>query len=157
VLPEDNLEPKAPGGGGGTERLDTLRLRLVTDLSDGIEAARVAGQIDEALRAVIGPSTVEIEAERHWAEPFQYELDVTVHPLGDAVEAFRALAEAGRDGWLSCRDDGWRCDLWWSAEEDDAGFLVPQVRGAEVTFLPWNSPARRPEHERPLVTVSGAQ
>jgi len=153
VLPEDSLEAKAPGGVGGAERLDTLELRLVTDLTDGVQAARVAEQIESTLRTLIGPSLIEITAERHWAEPFHYELDVNVSPLGDAVEAFRALAGAGRNGWLSCRDDGWRCDLWWSDDEDEAGFLVPEVYGAEVTFLPWSSPLQRPEQERPLVSV----
>jgi len=153
VLPEDSLEAKAPGGIGGAERVDTLQLRLVTELTDGVQAARVAGQIESALRTLIGPASIEISAERHWAEPFHYELDLIARPLGDAVGAFRALADAGRDGWLSCRDDGWRCDLWWSADEDEAGFLVPEVYGAEVTFLPWSSPLQRPEQERPLVTV----
>jgi hypothetical protein len=69
------------------------------------------------------------------------------------VEALRALVAAGGDRWLSCRDDGWRCELWWHAEEHEPGFLVPEVRGAEVLFLPWSSPALRPEDERPLVTV----
>lgn len=152
LLPEGDLEPESPGSVGGTERNDTLLLRLVTDLTDGIHAARVAEQIDGVLRTIVGPSILEIEAERHWAEPFQYELEVNLRPLGDAVEAFRAIAAAGGD-WLSCRDDGWRCSLWWSADEDDAGFLVPEVRGAEVTLFPWSNPARRPEHERPLVSV----
>jgi hypothetical protein len=159
VLAEDDLEPAGPTGAATqAERLDTLQLRLVTMLTDGVHTASVAEQIEEALRDLLGPSIVEIEAERHWAEPYNYELDVTVRPLGDAITALRALAEAGGGGWLSCRDDGWRCDLWWNADdEDDPGFLVPEVRGAEITFLPWESPARRPEDERPLVRFEGAR
>ncbi len=159
VLAENDLESTEPRGAPAQEeRFDTLQLRLVTELTDGVEAARVAERIDEALRELVGPSTVAIEAERHWAEPYNYELDVTVRPLGDAVAALRTLADAGRDSWLSCRDDGWRCDLWWNADDDDdPGFLVPEVRGAEVTFLPWESPARRPEEERPLVRLEGAR
>jgi hypothetical protein len=153
VLPEDDLESTAAYTESQPERIDTLQLRLVTELTDGVEAAGVAERIDDELRAVVGPAILSIEAERHWLEPFYYELDVTVRPLGEAVAALRALVAAGRDGWLSCRDDGWRCDLWWNADEDEPGFLVPEVRGAEVTFLPWSSPARRPETERPLISV----
>jgi hypothetical protein len=153
VLPEDDLESTAAYTEPQPERIDTLQLRLVTELADGVEAASVAERIDEELRAVVGPTILSIEAERHWLEPFYYELDVTVRPLGEAVAALRALVAVGRDGWLSCHDDGWRCDLWWNAEDDEPGFLVPEVRGAEVTFLPWSSPARRPETERPLISV----
>ena len=153
VLPEDDLEAVIVHAEPPAERVDTLELRLVTELADGVEAARAADRIDEEIRAVVGPSILTIVAERHWAEPYFYELDVSVRPLGDAVAALRALVTAGRDGWLSCRDDGWRCELWWHAEEDERGFLVPEVRGAEVAFLPWSSPAFRPDAERPLVTV----
>lgn len=153
VLPEDDLEATSASVDLAPERIDTLQLRLVTELTDGVEAARVAERIDEELRTVVGPSVLSIEAERHWAEPYFYELDVVVRPLGDAIAALRALVTVGRDGWLSCRDDGWRCDLWWSADEGEPGFLVPEVRGAELTFLPWGSPARRPESDRPLISV----
>ena len=153
VLPEDDLESSGPHAEPPPERIDTLQLRLVTELTDGVEAARVAERIDEELRLVVGGAILSIEAERHWAEPYHYELDVSVRPLGDAIAALRALVAVGRDGWLSCRDDGWRCDLWWNADEDEPGFLVPEVRGAQVTFLPWSSPALRPEGERPLVTL----
>jgi hypothetical protein len=153
VLAEDDLEATAQHQDAPAERVDTLELRLVTELADGVEAAYAADRIDDEIRAVVGPSILTIVAERHWAEPYFYELDVSVRPLGDAVAALRALVTAGRDGWLSCRDDGWRCDLWWNADEDEPGFLVPEVRGAEVAFLPWSSPAFRPEGERPLVSV----
>ena len=77
-----------------------------------------------------------------------------MYPLDNPVEALRLIAEAGGRGWIACRDDGWRCDLWWSAAGDEgAVFLAPEVHGAEVAFLPWTSPARRPESERPLVAV----
>jgi hypothetical protein len=157
VLPEDDLEAVAAQTDPPSERVDSLELRLVTELADGVEAARVADRVDDGVRAVVGPSILTIVAERHWAEPYFYEFDVSVRPLGDAVEALRALVAAGGDRWLSCRDDGWRCELWWHAEEHEPGFLVPEVRGAEVSFLPWSSPALRPEGERPLVSVSGAR
>jgi len=153
VLPEDDLEAKAPHPDPPAERVDSLQLRLVTELADGVETARVADRIEDEIRAVVGPSLLTIVAERHWAEPYFYELDVSVCPLGDAVGALYALVAAGGDGWLSCRDDRWRCDLWWNAEEDEPGFLVREVRGAELAFLPWSSPAFRPEGERPLVSV----
>ena len=154
VVPEDDLESIAPGGPAAPERADTLQLRLVTELTDGVEAARVAERLDEEIQALVGPSVVEIEAERHWADPYYYELDVAIRPRGDAVDALRVLAESGGEGWISCRDDGWRCDLWWDGDEDDGQiFLVPEVCGAEVSLLPWGSPARRPEEERPLVSV----
>jgi hypothetical protein len=138
------------------QRFDTLQLRLVTDIADGITAARAAEQAEAELRKLVGASIVSVEAERHWHEPFHYELDVTVRPLGDAVAALQAVAEAGGDGWLSVSDDGWRCDLWWNGDDCDATFFVPEVRGAEVAFLPWGTPRRRPEEERPLVAVLDA-
>ena len=139
VLAEDDLESAGPPTSPAQpERFDTLQLRLVTEL--------------------VGPAILEIEAERHWAEPYNYELDVSLRPLGNAITALRTLADVGGDGWLSCRDDGWRCDLWWNAdEEDEPGYLVDEVRGAEIAFLPWESPARRPEDERPLVRFEDAR
>jgi hypothetical protein len=153
VLPEDDLEPTSPRVDPAPERIDTLELHLVTELTDGVEAASVAERIEDEVRAVVGPAILSLEAERHWSKPYRYELEVTVRPLEDAITALRSLVAVGYDCWLSCRDDGWRCDLWWQAEEDEPGFLVPEVRGAHVTFLPWGSPARRPEGERPLVSV----
>jgi hypothetical protein len=136
------------------ERFDTLHLHLVTDLTDSVEAARTAERSDAELRALIGPSVISVEAERHWHEPNHYELDLTVRPLGDAVAALRAVAETGGDAWLSCADDGWHCDLWWSAaESEDARLLLPEIVAAEVNFRPWSSPARRPANERPLISV----
>jgi hypothetical protein len=133
---------------------DVIELRLVTEITNGIDAARVAATVERELLELIGSARVSIEAERHWSEPFNYELEVTIEPLDDPVLALRELAEAGGDGWLSCRDDGWRCELWWSDSEDDNSmFVVPEVSGAELTFLPWRSPRRRPEAERPLVAV----
>jgi hypothetical protein len=159
VLAEDDLESAQPhAASANEERFDTLQLRLVTELTDGVEAASVAEQIDATLRELIGPAILEIEAERHWAEPYNYELDVSVRPLGDPITALRALVDVGGDGWLSCRDDGWRCDLWWNADdEDEPGYLVHEVRGAEITFLPWESPTRRPEEDRPLVKLEDAR
>lgn len=138
------------------ERYDTLRLRLFTELVDGVAAARVAEQVDAEVRSLAGPSIVSIEAERHWHEPYYYELEVSVRPLDDPVAALHALAEAGGDGWLSVSDDGWRCDLWWNGADCGSTLLVPEVRGAELTYLPWGSPRRRPEEERPLVAVLDA-
>ena len=88
--------------------------------------------IEQELRDLVGGADrISIEAERHWAEPYHYELDVAVEPHGDPVEALQILAEAGGDGWLACRDDGWRCDLWWSSTRDpDAMLLVPEVHAA---------------------------
>jgi hypothetical protein len=136
------------------ERRDCIELRLFTEITDGIDAARVAETIERELVELLGGAAVTIEAERHWSEPYNYELGVTIHPLDDPVEALRRLIDAGGDGWLSCRDDGWRCDLWWSdaADEDDS-LIVPEVHGAELSFLPWRSPRRRPDDERPLVVV----
>lgn len=170
LLPEDELEPTgeaetrdgrrvpveslpAPG-----ERRTSLLVRLATSLTESHEAAQVAEQIEETLRELVGPSRIAVEAERHWADPYNYELQVTIAPLGDPVEALQRLADEGEDGWLTCRDDGWRCDLWWRrpADEDDMLFLAPEVHGAEIAFLPWDSPARRPELERPLVAVQVA-
>jgi hypothetical protein len=131
-----------------------LELRLFTEITDGIDAARVAEAIERELVELLGGAAVTIEAERHWAEPYNYELGVVVHPLDNPVDALRLLAELGGGGWIACRDDGWRCDLWWSAARDEgAVLLAAEVHGAEVAFLPWSSPVRRPVEERPLVAV----
>ena len=166
-LPEADLEPTGLAederggrvmleGLGPTEELrDSIELRLFTEIADGIDAARVATTIEQELAELLGGATVTIEAERHWSEPYNYELGVTIHPLDDPADALRRLTEAGGDCWLSCRDDGWRCDLWWSnAGDEDVHLIVPEVRGAELSFLPWRSPRRRPEDERPLVAVN---
>jgi hypothetical protein len=140
-------EPAAPA--------DCLELRLFTEITDSPEAARVAQSIEQEVSALIGGATVTTEAERHWSQPYNYELMVSVVPEGDPVEALQILAEAGGDGWLACRDDGWRCDLWWTSSRDpDAMLIVPEVHAAELAFIPWSSPARREEEERPLVNVS---
>jgi hypothetical protein len=137
------------------ELRDCIELRLFTEITDGIEAARVAETIERELVELLGGATVSIEAERHWSEPYNYELGVTINPLDDPVEALRRLTAAGGESWLSCRDDGWRCDLWWSdAAHEDASLIVPEVHGAELAFLPWRSPRRRPDDERPLVVVN---
>jgi hypothetical protein len=167
VLGEDDLEPTGLGETDNGERValgatspppdpaDCLELRLFTEITDGIEAARVAESIEQEVVALLGGASVSTEAERHWSEPYNYELAVTVVPESDPVEALQILAEAGGDGWLACRDDGWRCDLWWSASRDpDAMLIVPEVHAAEVAFIPWSSPARRADEERPLVAVS---
>ena len=123
-----------------------LELRLFTEITDGIDAARVAETIERELVELLGGAEVTIEAERHWSEPYNYELGVIVHPLDNPVDALRLIAEAGGRGWIACRDDGWRCDLWWSATRDEGAVLLAhEVHGAEVAFLPWTSPARRPE------------
>ena len=146
------LDPEDPGP------IDFLELRLFTEIADGTEAAKVASTIEHEIPALLGEATVTTEAERHWSQPCNYELAVSVGNLADPVEALQILAEAGGDGWLACRDDGWRVELFWSASRDpDAMLIVPEVHAAEIAFLPWSSPARRPEGERPLVSVDVPQ
>jgi hypothetical protein len=163
VLGEEALEPTGMAENERGERiplegkppaLDCIELRLFTEITDGIDAARVASEIEDELVELLGDATVSTEAERHWSEPYNYELTVTIAPAGQVVEALRAVAAAGEGGWLACRDDGWRCDLWWSTTRDpDAILIVPEVHSAEVALIPWSDPSRRPEEERPLVTV----
>ncbi len=158
-LAEDERGRRVPIGSipSPEEPRDRLELRLFTEITDGIDAARIAETIEHELTSLLGGATVTIEAERHWAEPFNYELAVGVLPHDDPVEAIEILAEAGGRGWLACRDDGWRYDLWWSSSADlDAMLLVPEVHAAEIAFSPWSSPARRPPDERPLVPVAVA-
>jgi hypothetical protein len=171
VLDEEDLEATGYGESGAGERVvleaggedepeprDCLELRLFTEIADGIEAARVAHTIEQELAALLGGATVSTEAERHWSEPFNYELAVSVVPDADPVEALQILAEAGGEGWLACRDDGWRCELWWSATRDpDAMLIVPEVHAAEIAYLPWSTPSRRREADRPLVSVDVPQ
>jgi hypothetical protein len=167
VLGEDELEATGFAEDDGGQRVplstlpeltapaDCLELRLFTEIADSPEAARVAQSIEQEVVALVGAAAVTTEAERHWSHPYNYELLVSVVPEGDPVEALQILAEAGGDGWLACRDDGWRCDLWWSSSRDpDAMLIVPEVNAAEIAFIPWSSPARRGEEERPLVHVS---
>ena len=80
------------------------------------------------------PSTTE--AERHWAEPVPLRAG-REHPAPRRpIEALEILAEAGGEGWLACRDDGWRCNLWWSSSRDlDAMLIVPEVHAAEIAFI----------------------
>jgi hypothetical protein len=167
VLGEDDLEATGFAEDDGGQRVplsalpeqtapaDRLELRLFTEITDTPEAARVAQSIEQEVVALIGAAGVTTEAERHWSQPYNYELLVTVVPEADPVDALQILAEAGGDGWLAARDDGWRCDLWWSSSRDpDAMLIVPEVQAAEIAFIPWSSPARRSPEERPLVTVS---
>ena len=133
---------------------DRIELRLFTGLVDAIAAVRIAEEIERALAAVLGAAAISIVAERHWAEPCNYEFAVAIEPLEDPLEALGGVALLGEGGWISSRDDGWRFDLWWSGDpERRAVFLVPAVHGAEVSFRPWRSPRRRPEGERPLLSI----
>jgi hypothetical protein len=158
-LTENDAGERVPLGAGpaAEDPGDRLELRLFTEITDGIDAARVAETIERELTDLLGGASVSTEAERHWSEPYNYELGVTVIPHGDPVEALEILAEAGGNGWLACSDDGWRCDLWWSATRDpDAMLIVPEVHGAEILYLPWSDPTRRPVDDRPLVVVAVA-
>jgi hypothetical protein len=158
-LAEDERGRRVPIGSipSGEEPRDRLELRLFTEITDGIDAARIAETIEHELTSLLGGATVTIEAERHWAEPFNYELAVGVLPHDDPIEAIEILTEAGGRGWLACRDDGWRFEAWWSSSGDlDAMLIVPEVHAAEIAFIPWSSPARRPPEERPLVPVAVA-
>lgn len=158
-LAEDERGRRVPLGTipAPEESRDRLELRLFTEITDGIDAARIAETIEHELTTLLGGATVTTEAERHWAEPFNYELAVSILPHDDPIEALEILAEAGGQGWLACRDDGWRYDLWWSSSRDlDAMLIVPEVHAAEIAFVPWSSPARRPPEERPLVAVAVA-
>jgi hypothetical protein len=165
VVPEDELEPtglaethdgsRVPVDAlpSALERRSAVTLRVVTPLTDSGVAAQVAERIEHAIHELVGPCRLSVEAERHWSDPYHYELDLVVEPEGDPVAAMHAFAEEGAGGWLSCTDDGWRCSLWWSRPDDDAVFLAPEIGGAEVSYVPWDDPSRRPEDERPLVAV----
>jgi len=62
------------------------------------------GEIEAKIRDLVGHCRIAIEAERHWSDPYHYELDVSVEPLGDPVEALLTLAEATAEGarsWAS--------------------------------------------------------
>jgi hypothetical protein len=139
---------------GPDELRDRIEVRLFTELVDGIAAARTAEEVERELAEAVSAAAITIVAERHWSEPYNYEFGITIEPFDDPVEALGEIALLGEGGWISSRDDGWRFDLWWSGGADtDAVFLVPDVHGAEVSFLPWRSPRRRPEDERPLLAV----
>ncbi len=154
ALDERGQRVPLASGPGPDELGDRIELRLFTELVDGIAAARVAEEIERELLVELAGSAVTIVAERHWSEPYNYEFAVTISPHDDPVEALGWLALLGEGGWISSRDDGWRFDLWWNGAGDaDAVFLSPDVHGAEVSFLPWRSPRRRPEQERPLLAV----
>ena len=131
-----------------------IELRLFTSITDGIVASRAADAIEQELAYWIDGAAITILAERHWSAPYDYEFSVTLEELADPVEALELVVEQGSDGWISFADDGWRCDLWWSLpEEGSEGFLVREAHGAKLSFLPWESPRRRPSGERPLIDV----
>ena len=44
---------------------------------------------------ILGEASLSTEAERHWSEPYNYELTVTIVPVGPAVEALRTIGELG--------------------------------------------------------------
>ena len=108
MLPEDDLEPtglaedevgeRVPLGAvpASEEARDCLELRLFTEITDGIDAARVAAAIEQRARRAPrrgGPSRPRPSATGR--SPYNYELAVTVVPAADPVEALRAIAEAG--------------------------------------------------------------
>jgi hypothetical protein len=133
---------------------DRIELRLFTAVTNGIAAAQVAEEIERELGSVVVDAALTTVAERHWSHPFPYEFAITIEPRDDPLELLGWLALAGDGGWLASRDDGWRFDLWWSsAGVPGAVFLVAEVHGAEVSLLPWRSPVRRREEERPLLAV----
>jgi hypothetical protein len=133
---------------------DRIELRLFTMITNGIEAARVADEIEAELLALVRGAAIAIVAERHWSEPYNYELAVSIEPLDDPKEVVDYLSLMGDGGWISVDDDGWRFELCWSAPADEETvFLAPEIHGAQVTFLPWRSPRRRAEAERPLTSV----
>jgi hypothetical protein len=136
------------------ELRDRIELRLFTKITNGITAARVADEIEAELLGLMRGAAIAIVAERHWSEPYNYELAVRIEPLDDPVEVINYLSLMGEGGWISVDDDGWRFELCWSVPADEeAVFLAPEIHGAQVTFLPWRSPRRRPEAERPLMSV----
>jgi hypothetical protein len=154
---EDESGARVPAGTlpASAEAADRIEIRFFTEITDGIDAARIAAEIEDDLVELVGEADVQTEAERHWSEPYNYELAVTVVPHRSSIEAIRKLAKAGEAGWIACRDDGWRLELWWSASRDpDAILIVPEIHAAEISFCPWSSPARRPDTERPLVAVA---
>ena len=71
------------------EPRDRLELRLFTEVTDGIDAAAIAETIERELATLLGGATVTIEAERHWPEPFNYELAVSILPHDDPIERAR--------------------------------------------------------------------
>ena len=70
VLAEDDLEAVVVHPDPSPERVDTLELRLVTELADGVEAARAADRIDEEIRGVItSKGTLDVLLETGWIRP----------------------------------------------------------------------------------------
>jgi len=154
VLDERGRRVPLAGRPREPEPSDLIELRLFTELVDGIAAARVADEIERELAVALSGASIAIVAERHWSEPYPYELSISIAPRDDPVEALAWLALLGDGGWIASRDDGWRFDLWWSdAGGAEAAFLAPEVHAAEVSFLPWRSPGWRPESQRPLLDV----
>ena len=154
VLDERGRRVPLRAGAPVGEPRDRIELRLFTEITDGIAAARAAEEVERELLGVLAGASVTIVAERHWAEPFNYEFAVSVEPHDDPVEAVGWFALVGDGGWIASRDDGWRFELWWcTTAERDSSFLVPEVHSAQLAFLPWRSPRRRPESERPLMAV----
>ena len=140
--------------GGRTSCATCLELRLFTEITDGIDAARVAEEIERELVELLGGATVSIEAERHWSEPFNYELGVTIvtarrpgrsAPFGSPTPEGAAGSPAGTTAGAASSGGAPRAT-------SDVVLIVPEVHGAEVAFLPWSSP-RGGRVRAPLVAV----
>jgi hypothetical protein len=167
VFDEDELEsrgvsvdtegrpiPLDPGIDPPQELHDEIHLRLVTGITDSSEAGAVKARVEDELVALIRPTFISVEVTRHWEEPFHHELDTTIEPGHDSVAALRRLMTSGRGGWAAVEDDGWLVHLHWArGAETSESFLVPEVEWAQMHLFPWDSPKRRDEAERPLVSL----
>ena len=127
------------------EARDRIELRLFTEITDGIDAARIASEIEEELVELLGDVDVSHGGRASLGRPVQLRAVRDGRPARESrSRRWALLAKTGEGGWLAYRDDGWRCDLWWSASRDpDAILIVPEVHAAEIVFVPWSSPARQ--------------
>jgi hypothetical protein len=147
---DDGRRDPLPASPSPDEMHDEIYLRLVTDIRDETAARHVADAAAAALRRLVRVQTLDVEAERHWHEPFYYEVRLRLEVEGDVLAAFdRIIAEAD-SGWTRVDDDGWRCDGTWSQRDAESGsvLLDPQVEYAEIVASPWETVERRPAAQR---------
>ena len=137
---------------------DRLELRLFTEITDGIEAARVAERIEEEVAdlarrrdghdrgraALVG--AVQLRARRHGG-------------------AARRPGRGARDPRRGRRQRVARVPATTAGAATSGGarratptpcWSCRRCTAPRLAFLPWSSPARRPDDERPLVVVAVA-
>lgn len=123
-----------------------LSLRLVTKI-EAEQAESVANSAERVLRTLVPFEELTWAGEVHWQDPpYRYDVTLAVRTQEHPREAFEAIVSSRATGWTYLVDDGWSCQFWWSAGQDETGepFLAPEARHVGVFLEPWSDPSSRP-------------